>query len=303
MMTVGDAVRDGLSRILERIKQHKQGAPSSGADDYKKLAELLDRIEAERQRIRAEDERKSLSWWDKMAVFVVDVVTWGQARRDFDQQVARIKQRSDDGMAKLRKACERVLEEQDVPDDLKDKRDQWQGAAEMVHGVYETAPHREAIAGWEGPASEKYQEMAKVQTAACAEWSQLVKKMAEVLEKSYDINLVVQCTVYDQLGRILEPLKCRPGDREFFAPTAEFGNRLHACADWVPVMIEKAETAGGEMGEALRGVQDAIQVLTGKWPKGTEKSGTEPGNLGQGLGKAPRVKPRDMDVDGDGAVR
>lgn len=302
-MSILDAIAGGLPQLVEWIKQHKQGAPGEGADEYKKLADLLDRIEREKERIKAEDEKKGLNWWDKIKVTFTDIADWGKAKGEYERKVAEIKQRADDGMVKLRKECERVLEEQDVPDDLKEKRNQWREAAEMAHGVYESAPQREVIAGWAGPAYEEYQKMAKVQTAACSEWSQMVKKMAQTFDRAYEINLVVQVAVYAQVEKILDPLTCTPGDREFFAPTAEFGNRLHAYAEWIPGVIEQAEAAGEALDEFLRGLRSSPQLLAGEWPQGTAKFGTQPADLGPGPKARVSVETKGIEVDGDGAVR
>ncbi|RRD44262.1 hypothetical protein [Tessaracoccus sp. OH4464_COT-324] len=303
MMSILDAIAGGLAQLAKWVKENVQGAPSSGSDEYKKLAGLLRDIETERERILKEDERKSLSWWDKIKVTFSDITDWWKAKGEFDDKVATIKKRSEDGMEKLRAVCELVLKEQDVPDDLRDKRDQWQEAARLAQGVYETAPQREAIAGWEGPASERYKEMAKVQTAACAEWSQMVEKMAETFSYAYEINLVVQTAVYEQFSKILDPLTCTPGEREFFAPTAEFGNRLHACADWASEVIKQAEDAGESLDEFLRGLRSSPQLLTDKWPQGTAKSGTQPANLGPGPKARMNVETKGIEVDNKGAIR
>lgn len=302
-MSILDAIAGGLAQLMKWVKENIQGAPSSGSDGYKKLAGLLQDIEIKREQILEEDERKSLSWWDKIKVTFSDITDWWKAKGEFDDKVATIKKRSEDGMEKLRAVCKLVLEEQDALDDLKEKGDQWREAAKMVNGVYETAPQREVIAGWEGPAYERYREMAKVQTAACTEWKQLVDKMVQTFEYAYEINLVVQTAVYEQFGKILDPLTCTPGEREFFAPTAEFGNRLHACADWASEVIEQAEAAGESLDEFLRGLQSSPQLLTDKWPQGTAKSGTQPANLGPGPKARMNVETKGIEVDNKGAIR
>lgn len=283
---MADAVADYADTVEERLDEYMTrvglGDTTLETRAYRDMMDTFDELEKVLAEYSKTDETEFELYFGILRMLMRSQAAFLGERQRFDNAGPELLGAARSALAEARQRVEaEVIIHMEVPEELADTSDVWEGAAEIAEDVAADLPKLVRVRGWGGEAAREYRTMADVQCNAAREYVHLPRAMADAYRVLGSLNRAVLIAVDDALtATLLAVRSVAPGTPgRFFHRLEHFIREVEAFNTiGLPAALDIAGEAVEEVSEVVEDTCHAPHVISQRWPSGTAQAGRAAAN-------------------------
>lgn len=301
-MRLADGLYIDINRMWSGQGLMYQEAAGFEASELTAPMERLREAVKEAKRLDAEDAN---SWWQELWERVTHLGGYKEDKERFDREVKQVIEYCDERLELVGERITLVQEEAGpIPGQLETQGEAWKAASQRAEGIQSRIAAIQAIPGWQGETSSKYQVTNAVQGGATVEFA----GMASSLGKAINQVALFNRAIFQLMGEDIDATADRIAGEEGGADGYHYRRTANARA-YLNALLEGLNSCLS--GEATRDatqsleskVQECLQapnlLQPGVWPRGSGgRAGVPPAETDT----IPDAEESDATVDHSGAA-